>query len=452
MADTSPSAPHPLAARGVAAITALLGRDPPVGDLRLIFTNAASLVGTTLVTSVLGVGFWWVAAHSFTPAAVGLGSAAISAIMLIATISTLGLGTFLMGELPRRAGQASSLVPTCLTIAGCVALVLGGGFALLSPRLSSGFASLGNRPVHVAVFAFSAALTAVGLVMDQSLVGMLRAHLQLQRNAIFAVVKLAVLALAGAAVGRSSGLSIYAAWGVGVALSLSVVTLVLTSQGVRPKRPRFRLIRGLGRSPIEHHAFNLALQVPGLVLPVVVAAVLTPAVNSRFYVALMIAGFVWMVPIALATVLFPSAVGKPDTAPAKIRFTVCLSMLFGIAASIVVFFGARRILEVFGSHYANGGAWPLRLLVLQVFPVAIKTHYAAVTRISRRIGRAIPFVWGGTALEVALAIVGLEIAGLVGLAVGWLAALLIEAVLMARPVARGFGADPLPDRTAKAEC
>jgi len=44
-----------------------------------LLTNAASLLATTGVTSVLGFAFWAFAAREFSPQAVGYGSAAVGA-------------------------------------------------------------------------------------------------------------------------------------------------------------------------------------------------------------------------------------------------------------------------------------------------------------------------------------------------------------------------------------
>jgi O-antigen/teichoic acid export membrane protein len=69
---------------------------------KVMLVNTGSLVGTTTVTSVLGFVYWWLAARQFSPEAVGLSSASVSAMTLLATGCVLGLGTLLVGELPRR--------------------------------------------------------------------------------------------------------------------------------------------------------------------------------------------------------------------------------------------------------------------------------------------------------------------------------------------------------------
>ena len=69
---------------------------------RAILVNAGSLVGTTAVTAGLGFVYWLVAARVFPPGVVGLASALISAMSLLGFVGMLGLGSLLMGELPRQ--------------------------------------------------------------------------------------------------------------------------------------------------------------------------------------------------------------------------------------------------------------------------------------------------------------------------------------------------------------
>jgi hypothetical protein len=59
-----------------------------------------------------------------------------------------------------------------------------------------------------------------------------------------------------------------------------------------------------------------------------------------------------------------------------------------------------------------------------------------VARARRRLGAAQPYVWTGSGLELALAVVGALLAGLHGLCAGWLVAVWFEALVMARSVYR----------------
>ncbi|MFL5705410.1 MAG: lipopolysaccharide biosynthesis protein, partial [Ktedonobacteraceae bacterium] len=162
----------------------------------VILVNAGSLVGTMAVTSVLGFAYWWLAARQFSPEAFGLASAAISAMTLLGTLGVMGLGTLLMGELPRQRGKEASLISTTLIVVGVVGSCFGLVFAAVAPYLSTDFQVLRTSMENVALFAVGVSLTAITIVLDQAMVGLLRGELQLWRNALFAGVKLAALFVA----------------------------------------------------------------------------------------------------------------------------------------------------------------------------------------------------------------------------------------------------------------
>src|SRR5712692_10040805 len=157
----------------------------------IILVNAGSLVGTTAVTSMLGFVYWWLAARKFSPEAVGFASAAISAMTLLGTACILGLGTLLVGELPRQQGKEMSLISAALLLVGGVGGFFGIVFALVAPFVAVDFQPLRATLQDIALFAAGVSLTAITIVLDQALVGLLRGELQFWRNILFSVIKLA---------------------------------------------------------------------------------------------------------------------------------------------------------------------------------------------------------------------------------------------------------------------
>src|SRR5438067_3698044 len=119
----------------------------------IILVNAGSLMGTTVITSILGFVYWWLAARQFPPEAVGLASAAISAMTLLGTFAILGLGTLLLGELPRQRDREASLISAALILVGAVGGLLGLAFAVGASHVSTGFQSLGASIENSATFA-----------------------------------------------------------------------------------------------------------------------------------------------------------------------------------------------------------------------------------------------------------------------------------------------------------
>lgn len=403
---------------------------------RTMVVNAGSLVGTTLVTSGLGFVYWWAAARLFPPDQIGFAAAAISAMTLLGTMGMVGLGTLLMRELPRRMNDAGSLVMTALLIATVVSSGLGLLFTVFAPYFSAEFLPLSADVASMGLFVAGVVLTAVMLILDQVLLGVLRGGTQLLRNTLFALAKLVLLAAVGFLLADASGMTIYATWMLGGLLSLGLLGVVLLREHIpiHRFRPNWGLMRGLRRAALSHHALNLALQAPGLLLPVVVTALLSASANASFYTAWMIAAFVFVAPNSLTTMLY--VVGSADTSAlaGKVRQTLKLSLLAGVGGSIVLFLFADLILSLFGQTYADEAVWCLRILALGVFPLTVRVHYVAIRRIEGRILSAAKLMALGGCLELLLATLGGSVAGLTGLSIGWFAAVCIEAALTTLPV------------------
>ena len=402
---------------------------------RVIFVNASSLVATTAVTSLLGFAYWWLAARVFPAEAVGFASAAVSAMMLLGAVGVLGLGTLLIGELKRHSGRAGSLTMASILIAAAASAVVAVLFALAAPILSPELAPLSGDLGSIIIFAAGVVLTAVTLILDQALIGILRGGLQLGRNTLFALAKLIFLYLASLWLSGSFGLTIYAAWMLGNLFSGVALAAWMLAKGIPIWHPpQWDLMRGMGRAALGHHALNLILQAPTLTLPIVVTTLLSASANASFYAAWMIAAFTFVIPSHLATVLYAVGAKDPALLAAKMRTTLRTSFALGLPLCLGLLLFSGVFLHFFGAGYAEQATWCLRILALSIFPLTVKYHFIALVRISGQIERSAPFMLLGSALEVILPAVGIGFGALTGLAVGWLIAVSIEAVFMAAKV------------------
>lgn len=407
---------------------------------RDLLDNASTLLATTGVTAALGFVYWAVAARCFSQRAVGYGSAAVSAMTLIGTIGMLGMGTVLIGELPRRRGRAG-LVSAALIASGLGSLIFGLAFALAAPYISERFAYVTSGPGQAALFVVGVTLTGVSLVFDQATIGLLRGRLQLSRNIVFAGAKLLALPAAAIILHNQFGVGILLAWVTGTAVSLVPVAIRLWHAGasILP-RPDWAVLRGLGRTALAHNWLNLAISVPQTLMPVLVTVVVSPSANAAFYAAWMISGFLIIVPSHLSTVLFAVAAGDPQLIARKLRFTLRLSLLIGLPGMAMLGIGAHLALSVFGSNYAREATVSLWLLVISYLPSIPKVHYMAVCRATGHIPRAAAVLTAAAAMEVAAAAVGGRLGGLRGLSFALLAIYIVEGLVTTPPVLRSaFG-------------
>lgn len=401
-----------------------------LGGHRAIWSNASSLFGATIVGGPLGFLFWWLAARLFPPAAVGYGSTASSAMVMVGNIGTLGIGTALIGELAKRSRPAGSVVAAALGAAVLASSVLGLGVALAAPHVITG---LTPGPLIMAMFVAGVALTGLAFVLDAACIGVLSGSVQLSRNVIFHVAKLGLLGLVGVWwVGQLSA-GIVAAWVLGIAASLVWVVVLLWWRGAPMTcRPDWAFLRRLPRVASAHNWLNLGLEVPGYTMPIVATTLVSGVAGASFYAAWMTVSFAYILPFHLGTVLYAVGAHDAETLRRKFRFTLTVSGAAGLVGIPALLLLAPLGLRLFGPTYAEQGTLPLRLLAFGYFPVIAWAHFVALCRIRDRVNDATVIVLAGAGLEIVGAVVGAVLGGLVGLALGLLLAKWVEG-LMAVP-------------------
>jgi O-antigen/teichoic acid export membrane protein len=417
-----------------------------VQENRTLFLNTGSLVCTLVATSALGFVYWWVAARRFSLEAVGLASAAVSAMSLLATLCLLGLGTLLITEIPRRKGEEASLVSTALIVVGVLSETVGVLFALIAPAISRDFQPLRDSPLAVLLFASGVCLTALTLLLDQVFIALLRSSVVFWRNLTWSVVKLGTLFVISLWLGQVTGMTIYTTWAMGNLISLLPLAGFIW-QRKRPGRsyaPQWGLLRKLGTDALLHHILNLIVQSPMLALPIVVTILLSASVNAWFYMASLIATFLFALTVSLTIVLHATNPLEPLMLRQKTRMTISVATAVSSAAGGVLIIGAPWILSLFGPGYAEHALWSLRVLALGAFPLIIKNHYLAIARVQKLIAQAIVPLTLGAILELGIAALGARLDGLNGLSIGWVAAMSLEALVLLPLVYRTLAYRPMP--------
>lgn len=414
-----------------------------------VVANAMSLFGTTIITSVSGFAFWWVAAHLFSAQAIGSGSAAVSALQLMGEIGMLGLGTLLIGELPKGGPERRELLTTALAVAAAAGVVAGLGFALVVIVASPGSQAVPGGAAGTTMFVAAVAITAALLVMDDATVGLSRAHWQLWRNAAFSILKLAVLPLLALGVRAGGAADLVGAWLAGTVFSVALVAGLARRAGGRLlARPQWRLVRKFRGTALTHHWLNLSSGVPRLLLPVLVAAFLGPAANAGFYIALLIVGFAYIVPTHLSTALFAVASGDRAALAQVLRRAVFISALTGAASAVVFWFGGHLMLSLFGHKY-EAASGVLAILGLATFANGVKALYIAVCRVNGDLRRCALISGLGSGAEVlvpALALADHRALPFVSLC--WMLTMAVEALVLWPSVAAAGELGDLPKHVA----
>lgn len=416
-----------------------------------LLRNAGSLAATTGLTSLFGFVFTIVAARSFSPHAVGWGNAAINAMQLFGTIGMFGLGTMLIGELPKRLRERGGLFAASLATSGIGSAVLGLIFAVVVGLYFSDerhLPGIGGSLGQVLLFVIGTALTGATLVFDEGIIGMLRGGVQLWRNMAMSAIKLAALPAAAFVLHDRFGVGLTFAYVIGTVGSLIPAVIMLKRGGTRIfHRPDWGSLRRLLPVAINHNWLNLAMATPSRIIPIVVTVVVGGANGGVFYVAWMITSLLFMVPVHLGTVLFALASASPEVVAEKLRFVLRISVLIGLPVMGVLAVGAHFMLGLYDGHasghiYAQLGTVPLWLLIVGYIPQMPRAQFIAVSRATNRVSQAAGLLCFFATCEIASIYVGGKYlgqyvgGGLNGLSFAYLGVLVMEGLITAPTVLR----------------
>lgn len=401
-----------------------------------LIRNAGSLVGTTGVTSILGAAYWTIAARLFSQQEVGYGAAEIPAMTLLGTIGMFGLGTLLIGELPRRK-RPSGLVSAALIASALGSLLLGVCFVFIAPYFSGRFEDIIGTSQQGAIFALGVMLTGAAFVLDLATIGLLRGGIQLTRNIVFCAVKLIALPLAASILHNQLGVGIMLSWVGGLLLSVLAVVIPLRNSGISLfARPDWQLLRSLGRSAMAHNWLNIAMMVPPTLIPVLVTIVVSPSANAAFYIAYMLSGFLYVIPTHLGTTLFAVAAADPKAMARKMRFALRICYLIGLPSTAILILVSHTALSIYGPGYARIATVPMWLLALGYIPSVPRLLYIAVCRSSGRIVFAATVLTAFTVTEIASVTVAGATDGLLGVSAALLAVFVAEGLVTTPAVLR----------------
>jgi O-antigen/teichoic acid export membrane protein len=413
-----------------------------------LLRNAGSLAATTGLTSIFGFVFTVVAARIFSPNAVGWGNTAINEMQLFGTIGMLGLGTMLIGELPKRERNRGGLFAASVATSGIGSAVLGLVFAVIVGLYFSDarhLPGIGGTIGQVSLFVFGTCLTGATLVFDEGMIGMLRGGVQLWRNMAMSGIKLVALPVAFYILmdkHDTFGVGLTEAYVIGIIGSMIPVSIMLSRSGTRTiHRPDWQSLRRLLPVAISHNWLNLAMATPSRIIPIIVTVAIGADKSAVFYVAWMISSLLFMVPVHLGTVLFALASASPEVVAEKLRFVLRVSVMIGLPVMAALAISAHFMLGFYDTPrnhfiYSHLGTVPLWLLIIGYIPQMPRAQYIAVSRATNRVGKAAGLVCFFALCEFAAIYVGGIKGGLNGLSFAYLGVLIMEGLITAPTVLR----------------
>jgi O-antigen/teichoic acid export membrane protein len=350
-----------------------------------LYRNSLFLISDAAATSGLGFLFWIIAARFYSTTDVGYGSAAISAMTLLATLSLAGFNFTLVRFLPT-AGKPVEMINSCLTSSGIISIALAtiflAGLYAWSPAL--GF--IKRHLVFGAAFvAFTLVYTLAGNIRFV-FIARRRADMALSVNVIQSLLKIPLAVLL---VLFFHSFSIAAAWGLGASVAVFFGLFFFLPRAQRGYRPKpaidFKILGEMRHYSAASYAASLLTSATTWIMPLVVLNVAGSEQNAYFYVIWMIAGLLNAIPMAAANSLFAEGSHFSENLGNYVRKTLKFTYFLLVPSIIIVLIFGSQILTLFGTAYSIHGADLLKVLAIASLFAGMNTIYITTLRINDRI-------------------------------------------------------------------
>ncbi len=403
-----------------------------------LYRNAYLLTLSAALTSVLGLAYWAAAARLYTPENVGINSAAISLMTLLAGIAQFNLRGALIRFIPRAGRNTRKLVVGSYVVSTVAAVVV--GVALLGamniwPPLQKILFAGSITPAAAVWFVLATVGWCIFTLQDQVLTGLRQTQWVPLENALFAVFKLVLLVLLAAA---WPGYGIFASWTIVVAMTLIPVNGFILFKLI-PQHIKASINSGVGQSvTVRELSRYVAGDYLGAIfsllsftlLPIMVTGIAGASANAYFYLPWTIYSALRLFGINLTTSLTVEAALDERQLAGYTRRVIAQSLRIVGPMMVALLLGAEVLLLVFGKTYAAEGVWLLRLLAVALVPDFIVNLYIGIARVQRKVRGIVVAQAAACLLTLALSYALLPQYGIVSVGAAWTFSLTVVAAVL----------------------
>lgn len=409
---------------------------PDASGDRLVHSATALLISNA-TGAVLGVAFWAVAARLYTPTDVGYGVAAISAMLLLASIAQLNLSAVFPRFLHASGAKAPSVLRAGYSVSILVALVAGTVFLLFTGHHNY----LAGGTLGAGFFLVAVVLWVIFTIQDSALIGLRATFWVPVENTSFSMVKIVLLPVFVAVTPRSG---VFLSWVLPVIACIIPINYYLFFK-VLPRhvawadgRAALPPRRAVGTVLVGEYFGGIAY-IALTTVPALLIAGRLGATDAAYFQAPWLAGtsFDFLL-FSIATSLIVESSARPGAAADGVRRAVRLAAILLTPGMVVLIVGAPFLLRILGPSYAAHGTRLLQSLALALPFLGVNVLYVTFARLARRVRRIVAMQVSAAVLVLSLTAALLGPLGITGAGVAFLAGQAILALVVLPSVVRQY--------------
>ncbi|TAK70697.1 MAG: hypothetical protein EPO13_02185 [Actinomycetota bacterium] len=348
-----------------------------------LLVNAFSLMATTILTAVLGLAFWALAARVYPVTTIGESSVEISTATLLATLTQLNLTRIFARFVPVAGPRTKALIiggygvtAAFGTIVGTVFVVVGLGDEFLPSTF--------NR----VIFVIGVPMMTLFALQAAALIGLRASVWVMVENTVFSVAKLLLLPVL-ALLATDSG--IFLSWMIPLVVAFVVVHVLMSSRLIPAHEARSEGKhelpdrRGMASFVTAEYASSIVESLGTLLLPLIVLTVLGSEASAYFYMPWLIGSTLNLLLVNIAMSFGVEAVSHPEQTGTLARRTMRLIIGATVPATVIGIIGAPFFLSILGPQYAENGTTLFRLILAALPFIGIYSFYVTFAWIERRV-------------------------------------------------------------------
>lgn len=411
------------------------GRSGRLGDARVrlrqklsepLTRTSVGLIASTVLSALMGVGFWTLAARTFSVDALGRDGVLIAALLALSGIGQLNLGNVFVRFLPDIRKRRGRYVMAGYASASLVSLGLGVLFVLVAPLVSHRFAFITDDMAVWLVFPIAVAAWSIFSLQDAVLIALGRATWLPIENVLFSAARILMLPVSLA---LASGHGVLLAYVVPMFLAVPIANWFIAKRampsasghGARSESTIEVKSRRFITFLAKDFVGTVLAQVTITALPLLVVAILGAEQSAYFLIPFMLITTFDALFLSVAVSLTTEAARAPARARELTKRSIRWLLAIQLPIAAIIFVAAPLILSPYGAPYVDNGVTVLRVLAIASPFRSVVFLYGAVARLQGHGGRLL-----GLQFAAAVSIVGgvallAHPLGLAGVSLAWLA-------------------------------
>jgi O-antigen/teichoic acid export membrane protein len=392
----------------------------------VIFKNSLFLIITNFSGLAVGFFFWMIATRLYSPNDVGIMSAILSSISLIAVISSAGLPMALTLYLPVNTKNAGKIINSSLIVAVILSMILSSIFLLkigmLAPKLKI---ILGNFE-SIFIFVMTSMMATVSLLFAGIFNAGKRSSFQMAKENVFSVTKtLILIALTGL-----GAMGIFISWSLGLAIAITTgFFLVYNLWKYKPKIEFDPIIKTMSRFCAGNYIAGIFYNLPKFVFPIIIVNLISADSAGYFFIAMTIAGIFFGVPEAVAGPFLADSSDK-DKFWQNVKKAIKFDMSLLIPGLFFLAIFGKFILHLFNPTYEIHSFRSLIILAISSIPLSLLTTFMMIRNAQKRVTTAIMVDAFVAIVTIALSIPLMKLWNIDGIAFSYLVTTTIASIII----------------------